>query len=60
MKRPQLKSGFARLRFCSGRKGGSPEGRSDEFWIQAQQQLATEPGMGSAGSAPERGPYTSA
>ncbi|WP_250437876.1 DUF2934 domain-containing protein [Caballeronia sp. ATUFL_F2_KS9A] len=27
-------------------EAGGPEGRSDEFWIVAQQQLATEPGMG--------------
>jgi hypothetical protein len=29
-------------------EAGSPEGRADEFWVLAQQQLASEPGMGSA------------
>lgn len=27
-------------------EAGSPEGRSVHFWILAQQQLASEPGMG--------------
>jgi hypothetical protein len=32
-------------------EAGSPEGRADEFWALAQQQLASEPGMGSAASS---------
>ncbi|MDR5763221.1 DUF2934 domain-containing protein [Caballeronia sp. LZ035] len=28
-------------------EAGSPDGRSDEFWHQAQRQLAKEPGIGS-------------
>ncbi|MDR5763165.1 MULTISPECIES: DUF2934 domain-containing protein [unclassified Caballeronia] len=28
-------------------EAGRPEGRSEDFWILAQQQLASEPGMGS-------------
>ncbi|SAK73945.1 hypothetical protein AWB80_04192 [Caballeronia pedi] len=27
-------------------EAGCPDGRSDEFWILAQQQLAKEPGAG--------------
>ncbi|WP_159838880.1 DUF2934 domain-containing protein [Burkholderia sp. 8Y] len=29
-------------------EAGRPEGRSDEFWEEAQRQLASEPGMGTA------------
>ena len=32
-------------------EAGSPGGRADEFWVRAQQQLASEPGMGSAASS---------
>ncbi|MFM0324333.1 DUF2934 domain-containing protein [Caballeronia glebae] len=27
-------------------EAGSPQDRSDEFWLLAQQRLASEPGMG--------------
>lgn len=33
-------------------EAGYPDGRSDEFWILAQQQLAKEPGAGDMETRP--------
>lgn len=38
------------LAYLLWEQAGCPEGRSDEFWDKAQRQLASEPGMGTAGA----------
>lgn len=45
MNTPATEEQIRNLAFRLWEEAGSPEGRSDEFWLQAKQKLANEPGM---------------
>jgi hypothetical protein len=54
---PMTEEQIRNLAYRLWEEAGSPEGMSDEFWLRAQQQLQSEPGMGSTdASKPSDGP----
>jgi hypothetical protein len=45
MDMPATEEQIRNLAYRLWEEAGSPEGRPDEFWLTAQQQLANEPGI---------------
>jgi hypothetical protein len=57
---PPTEEQIRNLAYRLWEEAGAPEGRSHDFWVQAQQQLTSEPGMGEGSTgAPQSDPAVS-